>query len=67
MKKYFKDILPFLSRIGGCDMSKSKKCSHEWIRRPKYITDKKGRIIRLEYYWECKKCGIKTDKNPWKK
>ncbi|MCS7364185.1 MAG: hypothetical protein NDF54_01945 [archaeon GB-1867-035] len=47
--------------------SKSKsKCNHEWVRRPKYITDGKGRILKLEYYWECKKCGAKTEKSPWK-
>ncbi len=46
-------------------MPKAKKCDHEWIRRPRYITNKQGRIIGIEYYWECKKCGIKTNKNPW--
>lgn len=44
----------------------SKKCVHEWIRHPKYIMDK-GRIIGLEYYWQCKNCGIIINENPWKK
>ncbi|MEM0084255.1 MAG: hypothetical protein QW743_01975 [Candidatus Methanomethylicia archaeon] len=49
-------------------MSKSsKKCVHEWIRHPKYITDKNGRILGIEYYWQCKHCGITTNENPWKK
>lgn len=56
-----------LAEFGGWKMPKKSKCNHEWVRRPKYITDRKGRILKLEYYWECKKCGVKTEKSPWKK